>query len=98
MTLGLIINEIATNAVKYGFSDEEEAVFTIEMKKEKENNQHELTLSNSGNPFPEDINIESTGTLGLRLINALVAQIEGTIDLQKKPNPMFTISFPVGEK
>ena len=98
MTLGLIINEIATNAVKYGFSDEEEAVFTIEMKKKKENNQHELTLSNSGNPFPEDINIESTGTLGLRLINALVAQIEGTIDLQKKPNPMFTISFPVGEE
>ena len=95
MSLGLIVNEIATNAIKYGFTDKEEAVFTIEMKKEKENNQYKLTLSNTGNPFPEDIDIKSTNTLGLRLINALIAQLDGTIELQKKPKPVFTIRFPL---
>ena len=98
MTLGLIINEIATNAIKHGFCEKEEAVFTIEMKKDTENNQYELTLSNTGNLFPEDIDIESTETLGLRLINTLVAQIEGTIKLKKKPKPVFTIRFPIGEE
>jgi len=96
LTLGLIINEIATNAIKHGFSDKEEAVFTIEMNKDKENNQYELILSNTGNPFPEDINFESTDTLGLRLITTLVDQIDGTIELQNKPNSMITIRFPVG--
>ncbi|MDZ7794667.1 MAG: histidine kinase dimerization/phosphoacceptor domain -containing protein [Spirochaetia bacterium] len=98
MTLGLIINEIATNAIKHGFTDKEEAVFSVKMKEDTENHRYELTLSNTGNPFPEDIDIESTDTLGLRLINALVAQIEGTIKLQKKPNPFFTIRFPIGEE
>jgi len=68
------------------------------MEKDKKNNRYELTLSNTGNPFPESVIIESTDTLGLRLINALVAQIVGTIELQKKPIPVFTIRFPIREE
>jgi len=94
MTLGLIVNEIATNAIKHGFTDKEEAVFSVNMKENRGNGQYELTLSNTGKPFPEDVDVESTDTLGLRLINALVAQIDGNIEMQKKPNPIFTIRFP----
>lgn len=97
LTLGLIINEIATNAIKHGFSHKEEAVFTIEMKKDKENNECDLILSNTGNSFPEEVNFRSTDTLGIRLINSLVAQIDGTIELKKKPNPVFTIRFTIEE-
>ena len=95
MPLGLIINEIATNAIKHGFNEKETAVFSIKMEKDKEKNQYELTLSNTGKPFPEEIDIENTDTLGLRLISALVAQIGGTIDLKRKPHPVFTIRFPM---
>ncbi len=98
MPLGLIINEIATNAIKYGFTDKEETVFSIKMKKGKENNEYKLTLSNTGNPFPENIDIGSTTTLGFRLINALVSQIDGTINLKREPYPVFTIRFPIGEE
>ncbi len=96
--LGLIINEIATNAIKHGFSEKEEAAFSIKMEKDNENNLYVLTLSNTGNPFPEDIDVERTDTFGLRLINALVAQIDGTIEMQKSPHPVFTISFPIEEE
>jgi PAS domain S-box-containing protein len=96
MSLGLIVNEIATNAIKHGFNEKEAAVFSVNMKEDRENNRYELILSNTGNPFPEEINIDNSGTLGLRLINALVAQIDGTIELQKKPHPVFTIRFPIG--
>ncbi len=95
MTLGLIINEIATNAIKHGFTDNEESVFSITMEMDIKNNQLKIILSNSGKPFPEDVDIESTNTLGLRLINALVAQLGGTVALQRKPNPMFTIKIPI---
>ncbi|MDZ7794222.1 MAG: response regulator [Spirochaetia bacterium] len=98
MSLGLIINEIATNAIKYGFNEKEEAVFFVMMKKDIANSEYQLSLSNTGNPFPEDIDIKNTNTLGLRLVDALVAQIDGALELQKKPNPIFTIRFPDAEE
>ncbi len=98
VSLGLIVNEIATNAIKHGFSDAEEGVFSINMRRDEENRRYKLTLSNTGKPFPEGIEAESTETLGLRLINALVAQIDGTMVLQKSPHPVFTIVFPIEEE
>ncbi len=96
MSLGLIINEIATNAIKHGFNEKEEPLFSIKMRKERESSRYELTLSNTGNPFPDKIDIDSSDTLGLRLITALAAQIDGTLELEKRPYPVFTISFPTG--
>jgi two-component sensor histidine kinase len=96
--LGLIVNEIATNAIKYGFTPDKEARFTMKMTKDSTNKQYILTLSNTGNPFPEDIGLENPETMGLQLVSTLVDQIDGTIELQKKPNPVFTIRFPIGEE
>ena len=96
--LGIVINEIATNAVKYGFTDHEEARFSVDMEKDSESKHYILTLSNTGNPFPEEIGLENPETMGLQLIYSLVAQLDGTIELQKKPNPVFTIRFPIREQ
>ena len=92
--IGLITNEIATNAIKYGFTGDEDARFTVELSLNQDEGQSVLVLSNTGNPFPEDIDLDSQETLGLRLISALVNQLDGTIELQRKPNPRFTIRFP----
>ena len=94
--LGLIVNETATNAIKYGFTDQEEARFSVELRKDKAVAQYVLTLANSGNAFPEDIDFGNTGTLGLRLISALTEQLNGSVALQRKPRPVFTIRFPAG--
>ena len=93
MSLGLIVNEIATNAIKHGFNEKEAAVFSVNMKEDKENNRYELTLSNTGNPFPKDIDVENPQTLGLRLISALTAQLGGTVELRREPHPVFAIRF-----
>jgi PAS domain S-box-containing protein len=97
LSLGLIINEIATNAIKHGFSPREEALFSISMEIDKEHGRYLLSLSNSGKPFPEDIDLENPDSLGLRLISALITQIDGTLELQKTPYPVFTIRFPIKE-
>lgn len=95
--LGLIINEIATNAIKHGFDPEEEARFFVDMKKDEESRTYILRLSNNGLPFPEDIDPDSSESLGLQLINTLAQQLEGTVELEKKPNTTFTIRFPMAE-
>jgi PAS domain S-box-containing protein len=98
VTLGLIINEVATNAIKHGFTSDVQPEFTVSMEDDTQNGQYVLTLSNSGNPFPEDIDLDHPTTLGLRLISALVGQLKGTIELVRKPSPEFTIRFPAGKK
>jgi len=95
ISLGLIANEIATNAIKYGFNSKKEAIFTVSLAEDKENHLYSLSFSNSGNPFPEDINIENTETSGLQLISILAKQVKGTLELEKRPSPKFTIRFPV---
>jgi len=102
VALGLIINEIATNAIKYGFgtgnSAGKKAEFNVRMMKDFDTNEYVLSLSNSGKPFPEDISIENSETLGLRLISILARQLDGTVELQKTPQPLYTIRFPIPEE
>lgn len=96
MQIGLIVNEIATNAVKHGFTNDR-AKFTVDLEENATRNEYVLVLSNTGKPFPKKINFDNPTTLGLQLISALVDQLEGTIELQKEPHPLFIIRFPMRE-
>jgi PAS domain S-box-containing protein len=95
VSLGLITNEIATNAIKYGFIEGEPAEFTVELSRDEENRQYVFVLSNSGNPFPDDLTLGNPQTLGLRLISSLTDQLRGTVELHRTPQPRFTIRFPI---
>jgi PAS domain S-box-containing protein len=92
--LGLIINEVATNTIKYGSSRNEELRFTIEFREDSTNGEYILSISNNGKPIPEEINVDNASTLGLQLVSILVEQLEGTLELQRSPHPRFTIRFP----
>jgi two-component sensor histidine kinase len=43
--------------------------------------------------FPEDIDLKNTSSLGLQLVNILVEQLEGTIELEKDEGTVFRIFF-----
>jgi two-component sensor histidine kinase len=94
--IGLIVNEIATNAIKHGFN-EEEARLTVDLREDTSENKYILEVSNTGRPFPAGINFDNPATLGLQLISGLVQQLDGSIELQREPHPVFTIRFPMEE-
>ncbi len=76
--LGLLINEAVTNALKYGFADEEEGEIYIVLKKELDK-QYVLNIGDNGVGFPETVNHKTTKSLGLKLIHNLTRQLRGTI-------------------
>ena len=94
VAVGLIVNEIATNAVKHGFAATGEARFSARMYREASRDEYVLSLSNTGSSFPEDVHVQKAETLGLRLINSLVGQLDGSIELQRDPVTTFIIRFP----
>ena len=91
----MIISELATNAVKHGFGAETKNQFTVTMETEEDTGEHMLTVSNTGPEFPPEIDLENTPSLGLQLITALTGQLGGTLELQRRPSPVFTIRFPI---
>ena len=55
--------------------------------------QYSLVVSDNGLGFPENLDFRNTGSLGLQLVNILVEQLEGTIELQKGAETTFKILF-----
>jgi len=57
------------------------------------NSQYSLVVSDNGLGFPEGLDFRNTDSLGLQLVNILVEQLEGTIELQKDSETTFKILF-----
>ncbi|WP_410509926.1 histidine kinase dimerization/phosphoacceptor domain -containing protein [Methanosarcina hadiensis] len=79
--LGIIINELVSNALKHAFSERESGEICICLKKEEKENCFSLTVKDNGRGLPEDIDFRETDSLGLQLVTNLVDQIEGSIGL-----------------
>ncbi len=92
-TLGLIVNELVTNAGKYAFRESmEDDKLRVEFRQEQ--NELRLTVENSGPPLPDALDPAHSEGLGMRLIWALTGELGGTLELRRRPTPRFTIRFP----
>jgi two-component sensor histidine kinase len=89
---GLIVNELVSNSLKHAFPDGQEGEITIELGMDPEG-RCRLVVGDNGLGLPEDLDFRNTDSLGLRLVNTLVDQLEGTIELDRRKGTRFTISF-----
>lgn len=88
--LGLIVNELLTNAVKHAFPDGEG---TVTVSLSKRNGTVTLEVSDDGAGFPEDIDWESSPSLGLQLVRSLTEQIDGKVEMISDGGTTFRIIF-----
>jgi PAS domain S-box-containing protein len=88
---GLILNELMTNALKHGFNGEETGEVTVKL--EIHSSQVFLTVENSGNNLPESFQLQKIHSMGLRLVNALVSQIDGQLSVEKAQKTRFKVTF-----
>ncbi|MDP2387112.1 MAG: PAS domain S-box protein [Bacteroidota bacterium] len=76
ITFGLLLNEIFTNAIKYGQAEEEPSRILLQLRDDGENNYF-LRLEDNGKGIPNEILKTKKSFLGLNLIEDLVDQLEG---------------------
>lgn len=91
ITCGLIINELVSNSLKYAFLDNPdtaEIVISFVVK-----GHSILSIKDNGVGFPKDLDFRDTDSLGLQLVNSLVEQLEGTIELHNQKGTEFRITF-----
>jgi two-component sensor histidine kinase len=93
---GLILNELLANALKYAFPGGKEGKINVRMRSEE--GHVALTVQDNGIGFPEEINFRETQSLGLELVNLLVGQMNGEIDLKVDGGTTWTITFPIKDE
>jgi two-component sensor histidine kinase len=89
---GLIINELVSNSFKYAFTPDKPGKLSVQIW--KENQELIIKVNDSGIGLPDNIDIESTDTLGLQLIRMLVNQIDGSIKYKNDDGAQFVIRLP----
>jgi PAS domain S-box-containing protein len=88
---GLIINELLTNIMKHAFSESEKGEIVVKMD---DNKQGKITfiVKDNGKGFPKELDFRNTNTLGLQLVNDLVKQLKGNIELDRKGGTTWKIT------
>lgn len=83
MSCGLIINELVSNSLKHAFSNNEEGIIVVTLKKTI-NNRILLDVYDNGVGFPKELDYHDSNTLGLKLISTLTKQLGGKIAIEKE--------------
>lgn len=109
--LGIIVNELVSNALKYAFPAGREGIVYINfcrietfaaryessgLKGEcpnKNDFRYVLIVADNGKGIPEEIDFKTAESLGLQLVNILVEQIDGCIELKRNQGTEYTIRF-----
>ncbi|AKB75173.1 sensory transduction histidine kinase [Methanosarcina lacustris Z-7289] len=100
--LGIIVNELVSNSLKHAFP-EKEGEIRIQLRREENKNDvnrsfFSLIISDNGIGIPEDVELASFESLGMKLVNTLVDQLDGKIELIRAPGTEFIITFNVTER
>ena len=91
---GLLVNELLSNSLKYGFPGDRGGEITIALRVLPEG-QIVLIVRDTGVGFPADMDFRRTGSLGLQLVCLLTEQLGGTIELERISGTQWTLTFPM---
>jgi len=76
--LGLIINELVSNSLKYAFDTVENGIVSISLK--EKDDYLELLVKDDGRGFPPELNIHKNHSFGLQMITAFAQKLKARLD------------------
>ena len=90
--IGLILNELISNALKHAFPDGRSGALRIEAQ--NHDGRVELVVIDDGVGVPQDLDVRRRKSLGLEIVEILVRQLQGTWELKRQTGTTFRLSFP----
>ncbi|MCB0790224.1 MAG: sensor histidine kinase [Flavobacteriales bacterium] len=93
--LGLLINEVISNALKYAFRDREEGTLIVHLKGD-EPDGFDLRIGDDGVGMPDKNKWERPNSLGMELIHTLADQLNATIELLPTNGTLYRLSTRAG--
>ncbi|MDO5835848.1 MAG: PAS domain S-box protein [Methanobacterium sp.] len=91
ISLGLIVNELVSNCFKHAFPMDKKGEIGINLSRISEG--YLLEVADDGVGLPEGFDLESTGTLGLLIVQTLTMQLKGSLEIETDNRTSFCLSF-----
>lgn len=92
--LGLIVNELATNSLKYAFSNGKDGLISVHLRLDVL--ESVLEVEDNGIGMPEEFDLDKSESLGLKLVEILARQLRGKFILlpsRKEKGTKFQVVF-----
>ncbi len=89
--IGLIVNELTLNTIKYAFPNNEKGNLCIEFN--KEDTKYTLIVKDDGIGLPDGFNLDNLNSLGLVVVQNLTIQLGGTLSIIDCEGTGFKIEF-----
>jgi PAS domain S-box-containing protein len=93
VTVGLIVNELVTNALKYAFPGERTGEIAAEAL--KDGGHYVVRVSDTGVGLPPGFDLAQASNLGLRLVRTFAARLQGAVTVDPGQGAAFRVSFPI---
>ncbi len=95
LNMGIIINELVTNAYKYAFPEGKKGTIEIVLKK-SDDTSVQLLVRDNGTGLPESFKAETSEGFGLTLVHGLAGHMDGGIAISRlNPGTEFSITMKV---
>ena len=91
VALGIVVNELVTNAVKYAFAPPLQGLIRVRFQSLEGGAL--LSVEDNGRGLPADFD-GAGGGLGARLVRSFVAQVGGELTIRHQPGATFEIRLP----
>ena len=92
ITLGLILNEAITNALKYAFTKTEDAKISISLG-HLSNSQILLSIADNGCGLPDDFDTKTGASMGMDLLQGLTDDLGGSLSIETNEGTRIKIIF-----
>ena len=88
--LGLIVNELVSNAIKHAFPGDRAGVIDISLDTDEEE-KFRLSVDDDGVGIPADTDLVNPSSLGLKLVSTLASQLHSQLTMDGNSGTRFTI-------
>ncbi|HXS94638.1 MAG TPA: chemotaxis protein CheB [Candidatus Limnocylindrales bacterium] len=88
----MLLNELVSNACKHAFPPPEAG--TIRIGIHEEGRRIELIVADTGRGLPAGLDYKQTSSLGLMLVQGMVRQLRGTLELRSEAGTIARVLFP----
>ncbi len=90
---GQLFTELITNSCKYAFPDGRSGTITASLK--QQDDTVTLSVTDDGVGLPGGFDLSKNSGTGLEIVQGLVGQLDGTLEIAGKGGVRVTVSFPV---
>ncbi len=94
-SIGLIVNELITNAMKYAFF--QQANGRLSVRAELLNGQVTVSVQDNGPGLPADFDARTSGGFGLNMVQAFAEQLRGAVVFEQDCGVTVKVVFPQDE-